>query len=103
MPAQSGYVHFHEGIERKRIQDFVEFGRAFDLENTDVRELAGHAPEVRPLSLFLQYFGALMLQDAKLFDLLWIRAMWDADTYVYVEEHLYPLSEIAVHASDTGL
>jgi hypothetical protein len=104
MLAQRRDLHFHEGIKGERIQDFVEFGGTFDIENADVCELTRHAPEMQPLSLFLQDFGPLMLQFGQPLDLLGIRIVRDAHSYEYVEQHRWtPNREIEVYARDTGL
>jgi hypothetical protein len=51
--AQRRYVDFHERIEWKRVQDFVEFHRALHIKDAHVGELARYAPKVQPFALFL--------------------------------------------------
>src|ERR1700733_12851649 len=87
---QRRYVDFHEGIKWKRVQDVVKFRRALHIEDAHVGELARHAPEMQPLSLFLEGLGALVLLRAKLLDLLGSRIVRDADIYIYVEQHSCP-------------
>src|SRR5271165_3640557 len=101
--AQCCYVDFHERIKWKRVQDLVEFPRAFHVEDTDVCELARYPPEMEPLSLFLEYLGALVFLLAKFLDVLRIRIVRDTDIYVYVEQHSGPPARYCVYAPDTGL
>ena len=40
MAAERGHFDLHERVQGERIQDVVQFGRAFDVEHADVCELS---------------------------------------------------------------
>src|SRR5271169_2630026 len=92
MTAERGHLDFHERIEGKRVQNLVEFGRAVDVENADVRVFARDAPKVQPLTSHLELLCPLVLLSAQLFDLLCVRAEGNSDRDADVKQHGVSLS-----------
>src|SRR5580658_4142973 len=88
MVAEGGHLNLHEGVKGQRVQNFVEFVRAFHIENADISILAGDAPEMHPLTLQLEFLRALVLLRTELFNLLLVRVMGDADGDAHVEQHV---------------
>src|ERR1700733_3893691 len=88
MVAEGVHVNLHEGVEWQRTQNFVEFVSALHIEHADVCILACDAPEMQPLTLQLQFLGALVLLGTELFNLVRIRVMRDADVDAHVEQHV---------------
>jgi hypothetical protein len=57
MAAQRHHLDLHVGEQRQRRQQRVQLVDAADVEDADVGVLAGDAPQVAPLALFLQALG----------------------------------------------
>ena len=85
MVTKSGYLDFHERIKRQGIQQFVKFGRALDIKDTNVRVLARNSPEMYPLALLLKFLSPLMLLHAEEFDPLGVGIVRNPNSHVHME------------------
>ena len=85
MVAQSDDFDLHERIERQRTQDFVEFGWAFHVKDTNIRVFAGDSPQMEPFALQLQFCCPLVLQRAELRDPVCVDVVGNAHNHGYME------------------
>lgn len=103
MVTKRRYLDLHKGVKRQRIQNVVQFGRAFHLEDADVRVLPCDAPQMQPLALLLELLRTLVLLLAQVFDLFRVRIMRNPDGNLHMEQHVNPHKCALVQVPDTGL
>jgi hypothetical protein len=87
MSAKRNDFDIHVGVERKRIQDGMQFIVAFYLENADIRESPYDAPEVLPLACPLKLCRSLVLELPEPLDRLSVNMRWDPDFDLDMKEH----------------
>ena len=87
MSAKRNDFDIHVGVERKRIQDGMQFIVAFHLEDTDIRETSYDAPEMLPLACTLKIGRALMLKPSEPLDRLAVNVRRNRDFDSYVKKH----------------
>jgi hypothetical protein len=87
MSAQGGDFDGHVGIERKRLQDGMQFIIAGYLEYADIRESPYDAPEMLPLACRLKLCRPLMLELPEPLDRLSVNMRWNPYFDLDMKEH----------------
>jgi hypothetical protein len=87
MSAKRNDFDIHVRVERKRIQDGMQFIVAFYLEDADIRESPYDAPEVLPLACPLKLCRSLVLELPEPLDRLSVNMRWDPNFDLDMKEH----------------